>query len=172
MRDLVDELLQAQVRTKLFGGVHPVRLGRWELRERLGAGAMGTVFAAHDPTLQRDVAIKVLKHGDSSVLAEARALAKLAHPNVVAVYDAGELDGLVCLVMELVAGTRLRAWSREPERGWRDIMRAARDAAQGISAAHAAGLVHRDIKPDNIVVGADRARVLDFGLAAAAGDAA
>jgi len=172
LRDLVDELLQAQVRTKLFGGAHPVVFGRWELRERLGAGAMGTVFAAYDPTLDRAVAIKVLNHGDASVLAEARALAKLAHPNVVTVYDAGELDGLVYVVMELVAGARLRAWAREPERGWRDVMRAARDAAQGLAAAHDAGLVHRDIKPDNIVVGRDRARVLDFGLATVAGDTA
>jgi len=172
LRDLVDELLQAQVKTTLFGGTHVVTLGRWELRERLGAGAMGTVFAAYDPTLERTVAIKVLKHGDASVLAEARALAKLAHPNVVTVYDAGELDEVVYLVMELVDGMRLRTWAREPGRGWRDVMHAARDAAQGISAAHDAGLVHRDIKPDNIVVGRDRARVLDFGLAAAAGDGA
>ncbi|HET9993564.1 MAG TPA: serine/threonine-protein kinase, partial [Kofleriaceae bacterium] len=191
MRDLVDELLQAHVRTTLFGGAHVVKLGRWELRERLGAGAMGTVFAAYDPTLERTVAIKVLKHGDASVLAEARALARLAHPNVVAVYDAGELDeaglprrgsaaegqrgvedGVVYLVMELVAGARLRTWAREPGRSWRDIMHAARDAAQGLSAAHDAGLVHRDIKPDNIVVGHDRARVLDFGLAAAVDDGA
>jgi tetratricopeptide (TPR) repeat protein len=170
LRDLVDELLQAQVKTTLFGGTHVVRLGRWELRERLGAGAMGTVFAAFDPTLERTVAIKVLKHGDASVLAEARALAKLAHPNVVTVYDAGVLDDLVYIVMELVAGARLRTWAREPGRNWRDVMRAARDAAQGLSAAHDAGLVHRDIKPDNIVVGTDRARVLDFGLAAASDD--
>jgi eukaryotic-like serine/threonine-protein kinase len=172
LRDLVDELLQAQVRTKLFGGTHPVMLGRWELRERLGAGAMGTVFRAYDPTLEREVAIKVLEHGDPRVLGEARALAKLAHPNVVTVYDAGELDGVVYIVMELVAGARLRTWAREPGRGWREIMHAARDAAQGLSAAHDAGLVHRDIKPDNIVVGRDRARVLDFGLAAATGDTA
>ena len=170
MRDLVDELLHAQVRAKLFGTTTPVKLGRWELRERLGAGAMGTVFAAHDPTLERDVAIKVLRRGTDRVLVEARALAKLQHPNVVAVYDAGELDGVVYLVMELVTGTRLLAWAREAGRSWREIMHAGRDAAQGLSAAHDAGLVHRDIKPDNIVVGADRARVLDFGLAQSGDD--
>jgi hypothetical protein len=162
LRDLVDELLQAKVKATLFGGDRVVLLGRLEIRERLGAGAMGTVFAAHDPRLARDVAVKVVRAADPArVLAEARALAKLQHPNVVAVYDADELDGLVYIVMELVQGASLRAWRPD---SWRDVARVLREAAAGIAAAHAAGLVHRDIKPENILVGA-RARVGDFGLA-------
>ena len=172
MRDLVDELLQAQVKAKLFGRDPQVELGRWRLVEKLGSGAMGVVFAAYDPRLEREVAIKVLTHPDAGdrVLGEARALARLSHPNVVAVHDAGELDGLVYLVMERVPGSSLRTWA--PGRPWREVMRAARDAAQGLAAAHAAGLVHRDIKPDNILVGADRARVVDFGLAQTGDDGA
>ncbi len=177
LRDLVDELLHAQVRATLFGSdlraIAP-QLGRLRILERLGAGAMGTVFAAFDPRLERRVAVKVLRGGGdaSRVLAEARALAKLAHPNVVAVHDAGEAEGLVYVVMELVAGVSLRDYLATP-RPWRDVLRVMREAAAGIAAAHKAGLVHRDIKPDNILVGEDRTRVVDFGLAnpaASAGD--
>ncbi len=172
LRDLVDELLHAKVKAKLFGGDHAPQLGRLRLLDRLGAGAMGTVFAAYDPRLDRKVAVKVLRttDGSSRVLAEARALAKLAHPNVVAVYDAEELDGLVYIVMELAPGVPLRAWMAQP-RPWRDVVRVLREAGAGIAAAHAAGLVHRDIKPDNILVGEDRTRVVDFGLANTHGSA-
>ncbi len=184
LRDLVDELLHAEVKAKLFaperrsesGALHPwgdhaPKLGRLVLVERIGAGAMGTVFAAYDPRLDRKVAVKVLRSSDDAarVLTEARALAKLAHPNVVAVYDAGELDGLVYIVMELAPGVSLRTWIGA-HRDWRDTVRVMREAGAGIAAAHAAGLVHRDIKPDNILVGEDRARVVDFGLAAARAD--
>ncbi|NVB85504.1 MAG: serine/threonine protein kinase [Kofleriaceae bacterium] len=166
MRDLVDELLHAKVKTRLFGGEHAPTLGRLSILDRLGAGAMGTVFAAYDPKLERKVAVKVLTSGAgaSRVLAEARALAKLQHPNVVTIYDADELDGLVYIVMELAPGVPLRAWVGG-RHGWRDVVRVMREAGTGIAAAHAAGLVHRDIKPDNILVGDDRARVVDFGLA-------
>jgi len=166
LRDLVDELLQAKVKAKLFGGDHAPQLGRLRLLDRLGAGAMGTVFAAYDPRLDRKVAVKVLRtvEAASRVLIEARALAKLAHPNVVAVYDAEEVDGLVYIVMELVPGVPLRAWVGA-KHSWQQVVRVLREAATGIAAAHRAGLVHRDIKPDNILVGDDRARVVDFGLA-------
>ena len=166
LRDLVDELLHAKVKTQLFGGDHAPTLGRLSILERLGAGAMGTVFAAHDPRLEREVAVKVLRSGAaaSRVLAEARALAKLQHPNVVTIYDADELDGLVYIVMELAPGVPLRTWA-SGRHAWRDVVRVMREAGAGIAAAHAAGLVHRDIKPDNILVGGDRARVVDFGLA-------
>ncbi|MEO8841297.1 MAG: protein kinase [Kofleriaceae bacterium] len=175
MRDLVDELLQAKVKTTLFGADHRiVRLERWELVDRIGSGAMGTVFAAYDPKLERQVAIKVLNSADAAerVLVEGRALAKLAHPNVVAVFDAGEVDGLVYIVMEVAPGGPLRTWARD--RPWRAVMHALRDAATGIAAAHEVGLVHRDLKPDNILVGDDRACVVDFGLAQTgdAGDSA
>jgi tetratricopeptide (TPR) repeat protein len=170
LRDLVDELLQAKVKTKLFGGEHAPRLGRLQILDRIGAGAMGTVFAAYDPRLERKVAVKVLRPGTTqTVLAEARALAKLAHPNVVAVHDVDELDGMVYLVMELAPGVPLRSWAGG-RRDWKEVVTVMRGAGKGIAAAHAAGLVHRDIKPDNILVGDDRARVVDFGLAHAGDD--
>lgn len=104
MRDLVDELLQAKVKATLFGGDHAPRLGRLVILDRLGSGAMGTVFTAYDPQLDRKVAVKLLRPdagGDAvRVIREARALGKLAHPNVVAVHDVGELDGEVYIVME------------------------------------------------------------------------
>jgi tRNA A-37 threonylcarbamoyl transferase component Bud32 len=165
LRDLVDELVQAKVKAKLFGGDHAPQIGRLRLLDHLGAGAMGTVFAAYVTRLDRKVAVKVLRaNGAARVLAEARALARLAHPNVVAVHDADELDGIVYIVMELAPGVPLRAWIAAP-RGWRDIVRVLREAGTGIAAAHAAGLIHRDVKPDNILIGDDRARVVDFGLA-------
>jgi tetratricopeptide (TPR) repeat protein len=166
LRDLVDELLHAKVRARLFGAGEMPRLGRLVLEERLGGGATGTVFAAYDPRLERRVAVKVLHEADARVLAEARALAKLAHPNVVAVHDADELDGVAFIVMELVDGVSLRAWIAEP-RPWREVARVMREAAEGVAAAHAAGLVHRDLKPDNILIGRDRVRVGDFGPDAA-----
>jgi len=167
LRDLVDELLHAKVRRRLFGAGESPRLGRLVLEERLGAGAMGTVFAAYDPRLERKVAVKVLETADARVLEEARALAKLSHQNVVAVHDADEIDGVAFIVMELVAGTSLRAWVTEP-RPWRQVVFVMKHAADGVAAAHAAGLVHRDLKPDNILlgnilIGDDRICVGDFG---------
>jgi len=113
LRDLVDELLHAKVKTKLFGGEHSPKIGRLVIVDRIGAGAMGTVFAAYDPRLDRKVAVKVLRSSDDAarVLGEARALAKLTHPNVVAVHDADEVDGLVYIVMELASGVPLRTWA-------------------------------------------------------------
>jgi eukaryotic-like serine/threonine-protein kinase len=166
LRDLIEELRQAKLAARQLGGDHAPRLGRLVILDRIGAGAMGTVFAAYDPRLDRKVAVKVLRSSDASarVRAEARALAKLAHPNVVAVYDADEVDGIVYIVMELAPGVPLRAWIGG-RHGWEDVIRVMCEAGAGIAAAHAAGLVHRDIKPDNILIGEDRVRVLDFGLA-------
>ncbi len=147
-------------------------IGRYVLQHRLGEGGMGVVWTAHDPELDRPVAIKLLTSSRSDsqarLLREAQAMAKLAHPNVVAVFDVGIHAGQVYVAMELVAGVTLRAWlDADPRRPWRNIVDMFLQAGQGLAAAHAAGLVHRDFKPENALVGEDgRLRVLDFGLAA------
>jgi tetratricopeptide (TPR) repeat protein/predicted Ser/Thr protein kinase len=143
------------------------RIDRYVVRGRLGAGGMGVVYVAHDPELDRDVAIKVLRRGAaaSRLRREAQALARLSHPNVVAVYDVGDHDGQVFVAMALVDGQNLRQWLSEP-RTTTEILRVLAQAARGIIAAHAAGLIHRDLKPDNIFVAKDgTALVGDFGLA-------
>jgi tetratricopeptide (TPR) repeat protein len=147
------------------------RIGRFEVAERLGAGGMGVVYAAHDPTLDRRVALKFLHERDRTeavarLLREAQALARLSHPNVVAVYEVGEHEGHVFIAMELVVGGTLTAWLRARKRPWTEILDAFVQAGRGLAAAHTAGFVHRDFKPDNVLFGDDgRARVTDFGLA-------
>jgi tetratricopeptide (TPR) repeat protein len=136
---------------------------------------MGVVFAAHDPELDRRVAVKLLRreHGvdgadtvEARLVREARALAKLAHPNVIAAYEVGRHDGEVFLAMELVDGGTLGSWLAAQPRARRAIVAAFLQAGEGLAAAHAAGIIHRDFKPDNVLVGADgRVRVTDFGLA-------
>nr|WP_276600106.1 MULTISPECIES: serine/threonine-protein kinase [unclassified Nannocystis] len=154
------------------------RVGRYVVIDRLGAGGMGVVLAAYDPELDRRVALKLLVAGPESsvrLLREAQALARLSHPNVVQIHDVGVHDGQVFLAMELVAGQTLRAWLEAGPRPWRTIVRVFVEAGRGLAAAHAAGIVHRDFKPDNVLIGGDgRARVADFGLARqlAGGDAA
>ena len=150
-----------------------MRVGRYLLGRRLGAGGMGVVHEATDPELHRRVAIKLLHPGISGdvddtrnrMLREARAMAKLAHPNVVAVHDVGRVGEQVFVAMELVEGETLARWlQRRRER--REILGVFAQAGRGLEAAHAVGLVHRDFKPDNVLIGADgRARVTDFGLA-------
>jgi predicted Ser/Thr protein kinase len=148
------------------------RLGRYTVLERLGAGAMGVVYRAEDPELGRKVALKLLHRPDASLtdrlVREARSMAQVNHPNVVAVYDVGEADGASYIAMELVEGQSLRAWQATP-RTVNEVVEAYIAAGRGLAAAHAAGIVHRDFKPDNCLVGgADgRVRVTDFGLAAA-----
>jgi tetratricopeptide (TPR) repeat protein len=140
--------------------------GEFEVTGVLGRGGVGVVFAAHDPQLDRDVAIKVLHAGDPALLQrEAQAMAKLAHPNVVTVYEVRRGDAGVFVVMERVAGTTLRAWIAEPH-PWRETVAMFVAAGRGLAAAHDAKLVHRDFKPDNVLIGDDgRPRVADFGLA-------
>jgi tetratricopeptide (TPR) repeat protein len=147
-------------------------VGRYVVIDRLGEGGMGVVYAAFDPELNRKVALKLVTSGDQErILREAQALARLSHPNVVAIYDVGSVQERVFLAMELVEGETLSAWLNARPRTWRDIVAMFRDAGRGLAAAHAAGIVHRDFKPGNVLVGQDgRARVLDFGLARAAGD--
>ncbi len=145
-------------------------IGRYVVLARLGSGAMGTVYVAFDPELERKVALKVLSaQGGGSkgreLVGEAQALARLSHPNVVPVYDAGEHEGHVFIAMELVRGTTLREWLATPRKP-NEVLRLFRQFGLGLRAAHQAGLVHRDIKPENLLVGEDgRGRVSDFGLA-------
>ncbi|MEM6991496.1 MAG: protein kinase [Myxococcota bacterium] len=156
-------------------GSHPgPAVGRYQLGKQLGAGGMGVVFEAHDPELHRNVAIKLLHPGTSAMaektrtrlLREARAMARLAHPNVVAVHDVGRAGEQVFVAMELVQGTTLRRWLAAKQRTQAEILATFVQAGRGLQAAHDVGLVHRDFKPDNVLIGADeRARVTDFGLA-------
>ena len=151
-----------------------VTVGRYQLGSRLGAGGMGVVFEAHDPELHRRVAIKLLHPGateDAEVtrarlLREARAMAQLSHPNVVAVHDVGRVGDQIFLAMELVDGTTLSQWLKGGTRSHKEILETFVQAGRGLQAAHEVGMVHRDFKPDNVLIGVDgRARVTDFGLA-------
>jgi tetratricopeptide (TPR) repeat protein len=150
-------------------------VGRYRVRELLGEGGMGVVFAAHDPRLGREVALKVIRAdaGRSSyrqrVVREAQALARLSHPNVVPVFDTGVEPGVVWVAMQRVRGPTLAQWIAE-HRPWSAILDAFVQAGRGLVAAHQAGLVHRDFKPGNAMFDADgRVVVLDFGLAWAPG---
>jgi tetratricopeptide (TPR) repeat protein/predicted Ser/Thr protein kinase len=153
-------------------------IGRYVVLSRLGAGAMGVVLAAYDPELDRKVALKLLKvrGGDRTAARqrlqrEAQALAKLNHPNVVGVHDVGVHGDQLFVAMEFVEGETLGEWMA-PGRAWHVVVGVFEAAGRGLSAAHAQGLVHRDFKPDNVMIGADaRVRVMDLGLARAAGEA-
>jgi serine/threonine protein kinase len=141
----------------------------------LGEGGMGVVYAAYDQRLDRKVAVKRMRsdHRDESIaqsrrrmlLREAQALARLNHPNVVAVHDVLEVEGRVYVAMEYVPGSTLSTWVRKQKRSWREIVDSFLWAGRGLAAAHRAGLIHRDFKPDNVLVGDDgRVRVTDLGL--------
>ena len=157
--------------SKLFATGGTVNVGRFEVRDRLGAGGMGVVMSAFDPQLRRTVAVKVLRdEGDPSeherLLDEARAMAKVRHPNLVTVYEAGTHDDAVFIAMEFVEGGTLRDWLKAQPRTWREVVAVFIGAARGLAAIHDAGMVHRDFKPDNVLLGDDgRAQVSDFGLA-------
>jgi tetratricopeptide (TPR) repeat protein/predicted Ser/Thr protein kinase len=149
-------------------------VGRYIVLHRIGAGGMGVVYAAYDPKLDRKVAIKVMHgrrggrdgtRGQERLAREAKTLARLNHPNVVTINDVGMHEGRVFLAMDIIEGRTLRAWfdTRPP---WREVVRVMLEAGRGLAAAHESGLVHRDFKPDNVMLGADgRVVVMDFGLA-------
>lgn len=156
----------------LGGGQMLQRMGRFVLLRQLGEGGMGRVYAAYDEELDRKVALKVLhlrgfgsSEGRSHILREAQAMARVSHPNVVPVYSVGEVEGDLFIAMEFVDGQTLYDWQRQP-RSEGEILAMYCAAGQGLLAAHQAGLVHRDFKPENVLVGRDgRPRVADFGLA-------
>jgi tetratricopeptide (TPR) repeat protein len=148
-------------------------VGRYTVLGLLGRGGMGDVYAAYDVKLDRRIALKLLRaeaedeggRGEARLLREARAIARLSHRNVITVHDAGNFDGRVFIAMEYVDGATLSAWLHAEPRSPADILSVFVEAARGLSAAHSAGLVHRDFKPHNVMVGADRTvRVTDFGL--------
>jgi tetratricopeptide (TPR) repeat protein len=173
-------LLNEGARAVVSGGLEALArgaaVGRYLVLDRIGAGGMGVVYAAYDPELDRRVALKLLRPDRFTgevdrlrLLREAQALARLADPNVVAVYDAGTFGDRVFVAMELVEGETLRQWLGAGSRSWREILDRFLPAGRGLAAAHAAGLVHRDFKPENVLLGRDgRVRVVDFGLAEAA----
>ena len=161
------------VAAALFGEpIESSKIGRFSIVRELGAGGMGVVYVAFDEQLDRKVAVKLLRGAKSSSDArrrlerEAQAMARLSHPNVVAVHDVGDFEGQLFVAMEFVEGQDLRGWLKAERRGVRAIVEVFCQAGEGLAAAHAAGIVHRDFKPDNVLVGADgRVRVADFGLA-------
>jgi tRNA A-37 threonylcarbamoyl transferase component Bud32/ABC-type branched-subunit amino acid transport system substrate-binding protein len=155
----------------LVPGAH---VGRYEIVEPVGAGGMGRVYAAIDPVLDRRVALKLLHpHAatdemETRLLREAKAMARLSHPEVMPVYDAGRYADQLFIAMEFVEGCTLRQWLAREKRPWREVLAVFQRAGRGLARAHEAGIVHRDFKPDNVLVGDDgRVRVTDFGLARA-----
>ncbi len=154
------------------GANAPTSIGRFEIVRRIAGGGMGVVYEARDPELARHVAIKVVRpdradvDGDARMRREAQALARLAHPNIVPIFEVGQWGLGLYIVMELIEGVTLRDWMAERERSWPDLLAMMIPIGRGLEAAHAAGVVHRDFKPDNVLIGADgRARIVDFGLA-------
>lgn len=172
------DALKASLFSKLFDKkAEAVSVGRYRILDEIGAGGMGQVFSAYDEELDRKVAIKVVHGASTSAQAkgrlrrEAQALGKLAHPNVVTVHEIGEHNGQVFIAMEFVRGETLRQWRLAEDRSVPEILEVYLQAARGLQAAHEAGILHRDFKPDNALVGDDgRVRVLDFGLARAVVD--
>ncbi len=172
----------------LFGKPgHPLTLGRYVLLEAIGAGGAGVVYSAYDPELDRRVAVKLLHTRDGPedstqarerFTREARALAQLSHPNIIVVHDfaaispqestpwsQGASDPDAFIVMDLITGRDLKRWAEEEAPTWREIVEVFVAAGRGLAAAHGAGLVHRDFKPHNVMIGNDgQVRVMDFGL--------
>src|SRR5262245_31001055 len=149
-------------------------LDRYVLLKKVGGGGMGVVYAAYDPRLDRTIAVKVLRsdvaatmteEARARMLREAQAMARLSHPNVVTVHDAGTFEGRLYLAMEYLDDGTLADWLARRSRSWREVLEVFVQAGRGLAAAHALGLVHRDFKPQNVMVAGDgRVRITDFGL--------
>ncbi|HET6585514.1 MAG TPA: serine/threonine-protein kinase, partial [Nannocystaceae bacterium] len=180
-KDTVADFMRGSAPAVLERGV---AIGRYLVLSRIGAGGMGVVYAAYDPELDRKVALKLLRTdapagADSDaprrLQREAQALARLDHPNVVAVHDVLDYEGRIVLAMEFVEGDTLGSWRKARPRSWREILEVFVAAGRGLLAAHDRGLVHRDFKPDNVMItpsggaGDHRVRVMDFGLARPSG---
>lgn len=170
--DEVPSLIEQRVQELLFSRDVTTRIGRFRILEHIGHGGMGQVYAAYDEELDRKVAVKVLLDQDlpSEALRmrfrrEAQALARLSHPNVVTVYEVGETDDQLFLAMEFIRGQSIDAWLKtEPD--WQEVLDVFIQSGEGLAAAHRAQLVHRDLKPGNLMRGEDGVvKVLDFGLA-------
>ncbi|MBZ5714651.1 serine/threonine-protein kinase [Nannocystis pusilla] len=166
------EQIRRQIAASLFDEPHePSTIGRFQVLRVVGAGGMGVVYAARDPQLDRTVALKLLHPAQlgpaaqQRLLREAQAMARLQHPNVLAVYDAGVHASQVWIAMEYEGGGTLGDWLRAAPRRWAEVLEVLVQAGRGLAAAHAAGLVHRDFKPANVLVGGGRIRISDFGLA-------
>ena len=159
----------------------PNKIGRFLVLQRLGSGGMGLVYSAFDEQLDRKVAIKLLRPhvahsgratlGQARLLREAQAMARLAHPNVVTVHEVGTFGDQVFIAMEFLSGVTLKSWLRRTTRRWQEVVDVFVQAGRGLAAAHAAGLIHRDFKPDNVMVLEDpgtgkvmRVCVFDFGV--------
>ncbi|MBL9100663.1 MAG: serine/threonine protein kinase [Myxococcales bacterium] len=173
-QDLAARARMARLRQTMFGvAMQPPQVDRFVLLEKFGEGGMGVVYAAQDPRLERRIALKLVHaergsgpRGEARLLREAKAMARLSHPNVVQIHEVVEWEGRVFIAMELVRGRTLAAWLAQSSRGWREVVAVFTAAGRGLAAAHAAGVVHRDFKPENVLVGEDgHVRVTDFGLA-------
>ena len=175
---LNDQAKQA-VKARLFGEAEaPSMIGRFKVIRELGRGGTGIVYIAYDIELDRKIAVKLLNNerpdertgsANARLLREAQSMARVSHPNIAAVHEVGMFCGQIYVAMEFVDGKTLAAWLQgNRELAWQDVLTVFRQAAAGLSAAHDAGLVHRDFKPANAILGEDRRlRVLDFGLARA-----
>jgi serine/threonine-protein kinase len=179
-----DEFLRAVAHAPDTAAPHPAsgrgsvtealeRIGHYKIEEKIGRGGMGIVYRAEDEKLKRIVALKVLPrdfdeddHRRKRFLREARVAAAIAHPNVATIHEVGEADGRIYIAMELAAGTTLRARLEKGALSVAETLRIGKDIARGVGKAHARGIAHRDLKPDNVMVSPDGAvKVLDFGLA-------
>ncbi|MFZ6180286.1 protein kinase domain-containing protein [Nannocystis pusilla] len=181
LKQVDDPIERNLVKRALFPRrVTPVQIGRFQILALVGRGGMGVVYAAYDDLLDRKVAVKVLLAESvrdmtlsrGRLMREAQAMARLSHPNIVTVHEVGQDNGQVFVAMEFVRGVTLDAWAQE-QRPWRELVATFVRAGRGLEAAHRAGLIHRDFKPANVMVGEDGGvKVLDFGLARAADDSA
>lgn len=176
------DIIRNSLQAKLFSrGSEPVRVDRFVILSRAGTGGMGIVYRAYDPELQREVALKLVRpdavvsnsktadRGMARLLQEARAAARVTHPNVVTVHQVGMTDDGLFIAMEFINGSTLRRWCRDTTRSWREIVDLFVEAGTGLAEAHRVDVIHRDFKPDNVLVSTDgHAHVVDFGLAIAA----